>query len=391
MNVLYILGTFPAISETFILNEILEVIRNGLNVNIISISDARESIYHDEFELIRDRVAYLGQVPFRSKLVAVMHFFCTKPVKLCLTALSCYREDHWIKGAVERLLNSCYLGMYLKQLGIDHIHAHFANEPTSYAMWCGLLTGVPYTFTTHRHDIFVDPPGNYLEKTVRSKAMVTISDFNRQYLTNELRLPSNKIKLNRCGVDVSYFSPLKKTRSKTPALVTVARLHPIKGLDCLIKAYNILSREGLSFQAYIIGDGEDRRKLENLIDRYQLSNSVVLLGAKTRSEVRNFLRKGTVFVLPSYSEGLPTVIMEAFACGLPVIASNITGIPEIVQEDRSGYLVPPGDVSLLAEKIKALLIKPNKRKVFGCVGREFVEKNFSLKIQVRKLTSLWMQ
>jgi len=393
MNVLYIIGRFPAISETFILNEIIEVINCGHNVCIVSLNLPEDKIFHDNFKMVKDKTIYLSQVDMWGKFLAVLWYFLRLPANFMQVTVSCYREDYWKIGVLRRLLNSSFLARYVKRLKIDHIHSHFANEPTSYAMWTSMLTGIPYTFTTHGHDIFCEPPGNYAEKLQRSKFMITISNFNREYLIKELQLDGEKIVVNRCGVNVSNFTPKEREniRPNRPMILTIARLHPIKALECLIETYRILKASGVVFKGIIIGEGKERKNLENLIRKYSLTENVKLIGAKTQLEIVSYLKKSAIFVLPSRSEGLPIVIMEALASGIPVIASNIAGIPEIVHNDKSGYLVPVGDSHKLAEKIKELLLDEEKRTKFGQYGRRLVEKDFSLKKQVCRLIDLWQR
>ena len=221
--------------------------------------------------------------------------------------------------------------------------------------------------------------------------MITISTFNKEYLVKEIGIDEKKIVVNRCGVNVHDFVS-KRTENlgeDVPILLTVARLHPIKGLEYLVEAYRILKSSGIEFKGIIIGEGEERKRLEYLISKYGLGNKVSLVGPKTQAQVRAYLKRSAIFVLPSRSEGLPVVIMEAFASRLPVIASDIAGIPEILHDGKSGYLVPVGNPKLLAERMKELVLNRKKRKSFGEYGRKHVERNFFIKKQVDSLISIW--
>jgi glycosyltransferase involved in cell wall biosynthesis len=200
------------------------------------------------------------------------------------------------------------------------------------------------------------------------------------------RWPS--LHLVRTGVDPDLFRPNGRPRGPNRVL-TVARLVPGKGIDVLLGALARLNRRGLDVEADVAGDGPDRDRLAASIREHGLDGRVHLLGAVPPERVRQLLAGATVFCLPSFSEGVPVVLMEAMATGLPVVATRITGVPELVEDGRSGTLVPPGRADLLADALEGVLgAAPAEREAMGAAGRARVEAEFDQARSAERLLEL---
>ncbi len=270
----------------------------------------------------------------------------------------------------------------------DHIHVHFGLWSSSLAMLIHLITGIQYTFTTHRHDIYDIPPSNYRIKSQLARKHITVSKYNKGYLMRTFNIDENHIEVIHCGVDPEKLVPCNDNK-EAHCIVSVARLATVKGLDILIDACHELKKRECMFQCYIAGEGPERSTLERLIDVYGLTKNVHLLGDMVHDDIIHLVRKASVFVLPSRSEGIPVSIMEAMALRVPVISTDITGIPELVEHEQSGLLVPPNDSHVLAEKIVLLFKNEKLGESLSTNGYRKIVSEFNAEREIDKLISLW--
>jgi len=293
---------------------------------------------------------------------------------------------------------SVLIARLAKESGVRNIHAHFATLPALTAYIISELTEISYSITAHAHDIFVDT-AMLRQKMERASFVVTISEFNKSYLLKLFPdIPDEKIQVVRCGVEPEHYSclPLNHPpgRQRNPRILCVASLEPYKGIEYLIRACGLLRRSVQDFQCQIIGDGKDRRRLQALIRKLQLEERVQLLGPRRQDEVMEQLSQADLFVLPSVvarngqMEGIPVALMEAMASGVPVVASRLSGIPELVEHGKNGLLVPPGDEIALSRALELLCLHGGMRKRFGRQGCEKVVKEFHLRKNVAELDSL---
>jgi glycosyltransferase involved in cell wall biosynthesis len=280
-------------------------------------------------------------------------------------------------------------------LGIRHVHAHFAGMAARTAFWIERFFSIPFSFTAHANDIFA--PRQFeigLDKVVHAaRVIVTETDFAARFLRE--RFPQRADRIHRIynGLDLAEFRRANFSAS-TPLIVAIGRLIPKKGFADLIRACALISQCGRSFQCEIIGEGPFENELRTQIAQLSLQNRVVLVGAKPQSEVRQRLVAADVFVLPSMidpqggMDNLPTVIMEAMATGLPVVSTNVGGIPEMVLENETGFLVEPGDAAALARAIEKLIDDRSLARTLGEVAYDRTQKLFSIEKNVRELRAL---
>ena len=394
----YVLKRFPRLSETFILNEILELERLGAQIQIYSLIDVTlleaESLRHGLVRELKSPVAYLTpRQPLKKWRVKVGRFDDSGFVQRSLKEICGGDVPH---DSILLLL-AALLGNLARAQGVGHLHAHFGTEATHLAMLVSRLAGIPYSFTAHAKDIYdqsVD--GALLRQKIReAKFVVTVSDYNRRHLA-ELVTEEMATKLIRLynGIDLDRFQPDQSTLRKSDLILAVGRLEQKKGFQDLIQACALLG-DTRPVRCLIVGEGRERQTLENEIRRLSLGEQVVLAGAQTQEQLIKTFKLATVLVLPCVisstgdRDALPTVLLEAMAAGLPVISTRLAGIPEIIEDGKTGLLVPPGEPAQLARAIAEVLDHPELQQSFGRAGRAKVERLFDLRKNVPVLFELF--
>ena len=388
LKVLYILEIFPEISETFILDEILEVMRQGIEVEIVSLVKPKEVKYHKNYHALLSYTSYIKDIELPKKYLAAFVMLTRNPLRFFKFVKYLYRIEKYVRNTRNRLLEICYLCQYAKRRRIEHVHAHFANISTSYAMWIHMLTDLPYTFTTHGYDVFYVIAKDMYLKTKLAKVHITISDFNKNYLESKLNINSQKIKRIYCGIDADRFS-YKSIYDRENIILNVGRLEKVKGQEYLIKACHILKNKGLNFKCLIVGEGKERSTLEKLIYELSLNDICFLEGSRAHEGVISYYKRSKLFVLSSISEGLPTVLKESLACGIPIVATNVRGIPEIIIDGKTGYLADSQSEQDIADKILLLWNDREAQERFSRNGRKLVEEKFVLSNQVKEIINIW--
>ena len=395
----YIMSRFPKLSETFILGEILELEKQGQPVVIFPLLRVEQPVRHAEVDQLMTKVQY---TPFLSLtiLLANFHYLRRSPRQYLKTLWSALRGTlgsfNLFIRAIGIFPKSVYLTQLIEKQGIQHVHAHFSTHPALAALIISELTGISFSFTVHAHDIFVRT--NMLdEKIKKARFIVTVSEFNKQYL---LRLypetPADKIKVIHCGVELErYKGQFGDKKGDQFTILSIASLQPYKGVEYLVKACAILRSRLGNFRCLIVGEGNERKKIEHLIAGLNLQKVILLLGSQPQDRVASLLSQADLFVLPSVvaangqMEGIPVSLMEAMASGLPVVTTRLSGIPELVHDGVSGLLVSPGDERALADAIVFLYQRESLRQGMGDRGREKVAAEFELTMNVAKLRSLF--
>ena len=284
----------------------------------------------------------------------------------------------------------------IKEQAIDHIHCHFAYENAKLAYLIHQAIQTPYTFTTHANDIFVDRPYKDIKTWAdHAKRVITISEFNKHYLDKEFHIPVEKIAIIPYSLYLDQLAPVPEYTLSPFRIISVSRFVEKKGYPYLIQACKILKDKGIEFSCTIHGEGDERQTLEKLIKENCLEQAVTLGPALTHDEVIAFMKTGSVFALPCIRardndmDGLPNVLLEAMAMEIPVISTDITGIPELITDGETGVLVPQEDSIRLAEAIIKVKTHPNFAERIRKNGRERVLQEFDVKKNVRKLTAIF--
>lgn len=372
MRVLYMLMQFPALSETFVLDEIAALIDLGHEITIAAFKKPPERIIHPKIKkyCLMKRTHYLPYANRERENLRVFH-------------RGGPRTDEMI-GVLSAVVK------IVKKNNIEHIHCHFGDINTAIASLIHKLTGLPYTLTMHGYDIFFKPHPNLAEWVGFAKRIVTVSDYNRKYLVRRAGFARNKVQVIPCGIDLSLFKPFPQEREDLFTILTVARLVAVKGLAYFLTALKLLLDQGIDFQCWIIGEGDQRKNIKKRILESRLGRNVLLLGAKKNDELPAYYNKADLFVLPSISEGSPTVLKESLACGIPVIATNVRGVFEIVRNNENGFLIDSKQPKKIAEKIKELMRDRPLLERFKRNARNVVEQKFDVKKSTKALEKLFL-
>lgn len=346
-RIAYLLKIFPKLSETFIAGELAELRRRGIALRILSLRPPSEDLRH---EIVADAG---------------------------LDELCCYEPARF--------------AAILREFKPQIIHAHFAAEATAAARDLAAEHGIPFSFTAHGYDIHLSPPPDFRERAAAARAVVTVSEANARHIAATFDVPRSSISVIACGVDTGRFcpDPAPAGTDQPPLIVCVARHVGIKNLGLLLDVCALLRDRGVEFHCVMVGAGPITAELEALCEHLRLRDRITMTGAATQSEVLQWWRRATVGVLTSANEGLPVSLMEAAACGVPVVAPAVGGIPELVEHGVTGLVVPPGDAAAFADGLVRLFGDPALRWAMGAAARRRAEERFSVRLQVDRLLALW--
>ena len=388
-----LLSRFPLVTETFILREVIELERQGRPVRLVPILHERPEVIH------REALPWMGRVlhaPLLSAAVAAasLRALRRRPGQVLrlfgrLAAASASSPGFFVK-TVAIFPKSLWIAERLEAEGAEHLHAHFATHPATLALIVSSLTGIPWSMTVHAHDIFVSR-ALLREKLAAARFVRSISRFNRDYLERLYPELEGRVRVIHVGIDPAVYRRLPPPPEGLPRILCVASLRPYKGHAVLLEACRLLRDQGVTFRLELVGEGPLRPELERRIAELGLRGVVRLFGALPQNQVARRLGRSSVFVLPSVvapdgqMEGIPVALMEAMAAGRPVVTSDLSGIPELVQDGVSGLLVQPGDAEGIAAALKRLIDDPGLGRALGERGREKVEREFRLDGTVAEL------
>lgn len=397
VKIAYLLEDFLTPTTTFVTQEIrylrdcgidLKVFVTGISVTGIDPSNsdllriAKFSRPVNAKEMIRRHVGALVASP--RKYLWIMSRLFT----------STWSRPGYLIRSLRYFLEGIYLGSQMVEEGITHLHTHFAGRAATAAWSIWSVYGIPYSLTTHAYDLFSDSnnlrsnrplpfivsKGNTLSllglKLERAQKIITISEFNRRHLIEQFCIPEKKIRVIRCGVDVSRFQRHVKRLNDRPVVLSVGGLVEKKGHDVLVRACAYLKDWGCRFQCKIIGEGSLLADLVALTKSLKLQDHVHFCGRVHHSEILRYHKEADIFALACLKgkdgnmDGIPVALMEAMAMEIPVVTTNISGIPELVESGTTGFLVEPGDPKELAERLRQLLDDVQLRQVIGKRGRE---------------------
>lgn len=407
----YLPKGFPRISETFITNEVLELERLGLNIEIYSL---KRPVGAGRQPTAGDVQAPLEYLP--EKIVLSLPLLL--PVHLALLLRRPRRYWRCLRWTLARCLRSrststlrrffqagFLVGWHLRGRELPHYHAHFCHGPATVAMFVRWLTGASYSFTAHAKDLYLTDPEILREKMSHASFALTCTAFNQRYM-QEVGQGACPVHLVYHGIDVERFtrgntSQVVPMRSRgtdgehLPMILSVGRLVEKKGFDTLLRAYGLLRDQGLRFRAVICGDGEKRQELEDLIEELDLQEFVELPGAILQDELVEVYRQADLFALACQildngdRDGLPNVLVEAASMEVPIVATDVSGVPELVDDGINGFLVPSRDPRALADRMAKLLTDVSLRRQFAQAGRERVLRDFDLQNNTRRILGLF--
>jgi colanic acid/amylovoran biosynthesis glycosyltransferase len=398
-RVAYLINTYPTPSQSFIRREIEGVESHGLDVVRYTLRRWDSTLVdpRDQAELHRTRaVLEAGALVLLRSLAMTALFRPRRFLSALGLALTLGRRAGSAgQGVVRHLIylaEACILLSWTRRDGVDHIHCHFGTNSTAVATLCRLLGGPPFSFTVHGPEEFDKPIGLGLdEKVRRAEFVIAISEHGRSQLCRWVPYRQwSKIEVIRCGLDPLFLEAEPVSIPTAARLICVGRLEEQKGLLTLIEAAGRLRAEGREFELILVGDGSLRDEIERLIRQYDLEGCVRLAGWQSNTAVRDLIQHCRAMVLPSFAEGLPVVIMEALALGRPVISTYVAGIPELVQPEVCGWLVPASSVEGLSSALReALDATVSQLERMGRAGAERVAKRHNARIEAGRLVKLF--
>ena len=406
--VIYLVRSWPRLSQTFIVNEVLALERRAVDLVVFSLVRSGESVIQPQVSEVRTAVRYLeDRKPLRQQVGEHIAVFSAGPVRYARTALFAWRRRDLAKGYATATTLGCFQYavrvaaaiVRLRREGTApaHLHAHFAHDPALVALLVRRLTGLPYSFTAHARDLVQIPPSSLAARAAEATALVTCCQVNADYIAATLpaRLPS--VRVIHHGVELDLFKPRPRpTVVADVQIVTVGRLVEKKGFPDLLRALGRLKASGRRITCRVYGDGPLLRPLAELRDSLGLADAVHFLGERSRETIIQALHSSDVFVLtPTVTEdgdrdGIPNALVEAMACGLPVVSTSAGGIPELVTHGENGFLTAPGDVASIENHIATLLDSPKLRQQMGVAARRTVESGYDVNMAAERLQRIFL-
>jgi glycosyltransferase involved in cell wall biosynthesis len=393
-RVLYLVSRFPKVTETFVVNE-WDALRAEFDMFLGALARSGEPPRHPAAVTAMAQAWFVRPLS-RAAFGAHWYWLRRSPAAYGRVWRDVARDARRAgAGSLAKTIvivhESMELAGRVREERIDHVHAHFANQPATAAWVVHRLTGVPFTFTAHANDLF-RTPALLDRKTTEAIAVVAISRYNRTLLHE--RAPSADVRVIHCGVDTTRFNPAEHAPEMHPRhIVCVAGFEPKKGHRDLVAAFARLATSRADIDLVLAGDGPERAAITHLAHTLGLTARVTFLGACSTEDVHALLRTASVFVLPAVRDatgrmdGIPVALMEAMAAGVPVVTTSVSGIPELV--DGAGMVVAPADPAAVAQAIAQILDDDASAADVVRRGRARVEQQFDLHAEARKLAELF--
>ena len=404
-RVAYVMKRYPRLTETFILNEIATMEGLGAKLALFSLLQPEPPPHHP---MVKEIKAPLHHLPAArgAKVLALLkaHAACAlgaphRYAHALFRVLYSSLQSRRPLGVWKQFLRAGFVADRCRRDGATLIHAHFANAPAAVAWFASSMSGIPYSFTTHAKDLYLTAPHVMRRRVRGARFVTTCTRYNADYLKTIVPVTAHdKIHLVYHGIDLARFSAREAVvppqDGRLPIVLSVGRLVPKKGLDDLIAACQMLRQEGIRFHCVIVGEGPLRDTLEADIARRGLTGFVTLKGAMTHAELIAFYREADIFALSPRivangdRDGIPNVIAEAMATGVPVVSTSVSGIPELVQNNVTGLLVPSESPTALASALRHLLGNPQAGLELARNARKRLEREFNCRETTKALRDL---
>lgn len=401
----YVVSRYPYVSHTFVLREVEALRERGLEIETVTVRrpDAAEVI---GAKALREQASTHAILPTGPWGLFRAHARALRRGPRSYFAAFWETLKDAPGGARARLWQIFYfaeailLWDHLEPRCIRHIHAHHANVAADLAMIATRFRnrleggGSTWTFTLHGPRELDDPAGHNLGlKAVRADSVIAISEYARGRLREIVAPEDPRIEVIHCGVDLGEYDgrPARRDRTGPLRILTVGRLEQRKGIETLLRAAARLSNRGVGVELTIVGDGPDRDRLVRCAAELRVDGVLTMTGAVAEDQVTGFYGRADAFCLPSSAEGVPIVLMEAMASRLPVVATAIAGVRELVRDGESGLVVPAGDEVALADSLRRLISDPELAERLGENGREAVAREFSLQGSAERIDALFVE
>ena len=388
LRVAFMTGQYPRATDTFIQREVAALRALGHHIQTFSVRMPPHS-ENMEAEILAARKSTIYLLPPRGLVIAHLAQVLSSPkryfVALALAWKICPPGIRAIARQAAYFSEAAMLVRLMKKHALSHLHNHFGDSSCSVAVIAAAMGGTTYSFTIHGPGEFYEPKFLRIDEKVRRALFVNcISHFCRSQVMLFASLDCwEKLRIVHCGVDPEAFE-VKRHEGRGGQLLFVGRLAAMKGLPILLEA--LAKLEGVTLN--IAGDGPDRALLEEKVRALNICSRVKFLGYQSQQQVRNLLKQADLFVMSSFAEGVPVVLMEAMAAGVPVVATRIAGIPELVRDGYSGLLVAPGDANEMTNAIDRLLGDAELRNRFAIAARQVIEREFNIKTEARWLATI---
>jgi glycosyltransferase involved in cell wall biosynthesis len=422
-HIAYIVKGFPRLSETFIANEIHLLESMGLELRIYSIMRGEDSKVHDVITRIRAPVTYLPQVTSLSGCSFISWLYHNLPAFVpahrrlmakrpwaYLATLGAAFAMSWRyrlaplarpkKVFFKEFLQAGQIAMQvLEGGGVRHLHGHYCHGAATITWFASRLTGLPFSFTAHAKDIYKSDlnPGNLLRrKMMAAQFVATCTAANHRHLA-QICPDYRALHTIYHGLDTDYFAPQREPDSAAvPLILSVGRFVEKKGFDYLVAACAQLKASGVDFRCWLVGPpGNHSARIREMIEMLRVADVVSIRDAMTQDELRRVYQQASIFVLPCLQledgdrDGIPNVLAEAMATGIPVISTSISGIPELIDDGTDGLLVPERDSLSLAGALRRLVESPKLRRQLSEAGRRKVCRNFDSRRTTVRLAELF--
>jgi glycosyltransferase involved in cell wall biosynthesis len=380
MKVAYVIRSWPRLSQTFVLNEILALERLGVHITIFAMTPAAEPFAQPQVANVAAQVHYLDG-PDRHSRSAHRRLLARSPKRYAATLAFAVtrrglRGGYTGSGALEAfdraVLVADTLDSQRRESRFTHIHAHFAHDPALIGLLAHRLTGLPFSFTAHARDLYQIPDSALVGRAKEASAVVTCCRTNVEHIAEVVGDGVTPVELIYHGVDLQMFRPApERHRNGVPRIVSVGRHVEKKGFDDLLRACAFLAESGRKFSCEIYGDGPSRAQLEALRDQLGLNGTVRFCGPRTQAELLGVYQSADVFALtPRVTadgdrDGVPNVLVEAMACGIPIVSTRVGGVSELVGDGSNGLLAAANDPHGIAERLAELLDDAARRRRLG--------------------------
>ena len=399
VRIAYLVSEYPGLSHTFILREVRQLRAMSFDIRVASINSPR--LADDLADEERTEVAatfYVKQAGALGAATAHLEVFARRPAayfKGLLFALSLGGSDlRRIAFAVFYFVEAVMLGRWMESQRLRHLHVHFATAASTVGLIASRIFPIGFSFTVHGPDEFYDAAGYRLaEKIAGASFVICIGYFARsQMMKLSPACEWRKFEIAPLGVDPEVFAPMTLSDPSAEGfeVLCVGRLVPAKGQHVLIAAVDRLVKAGRDLRLRLVGNGPDRDSLEREVARRGLVDRVSFAGAVNQDHIREFYGDADAFVLASFAEGIPVVLMEAMATEVACIATAIAGIPELIRNGIDGMLVAPSDERALADAIDSLIKDPAMRRRLGAAGRQRVIERYNLNCNVARLARIFI-
>lgn len=394
----YLVSRYPAVSHTFILREVRHLRALGFEIHVASINspDRDDTGLTAEERDEKSTTYYVKAHGAAGAGVAHLATLSSRPIAYFRGLLYALGLGGWdLKGLLYGLLyfiEAVMIGRWMKGKSLSHLHVHFATPASNVALIASRVFPITFSITVHGPDEFYDVSQYRLPQKITSASFICcIGAYARSQLMKLSPATEwSKFEISPLGVDSSAFAPRPfREKPEIFELICVGRLTPAKGQHILIAAIARLLEEGRNVRLRLVGDGPDRKSLEKMVDELRLRDHVIFEGAVNQDRIRSLYSQADLFVLASFAEGIPVVLMEAMAMEIPCVTTFITGIPELIRDGVDGVLIQPSDEIELARAIGRLADDALLRRGIGEQGRRRVREKYDLAQNTARLASIF--